>query len=52
MSATKFRPVLDQVRGLDVTSADEVLSLPIGPHHTAEQIDTVCAAVRSFFDQR
>jgi large subunit ribosomal protein L22 len=27
MSATKFRPVLDQVRGLDVTSADEVLSL-------------------------
>ncbi len=32
--------------------ADEVLSLPISPHHTAEQIDTVCAAVRSFFDQR
>jgi dTDP-4-amino-4,6-dideoxygalactose transaminase len=29
--------------------ADEVLSLPIGPHHSAEQIDTVCAAVRSFF---
>jgi large subunit ribosomal protein L22 len=27
MSASKFRPVLDQVRGLDVTSADEVLSL-------------------------
>lgn len=32
--------------------ADEVLSLPIGPHHTAEQIDTVCGAVRSFFNQR
>lgn len=31
--------------------ADEVLSLPIGPHHTLEQIDYVCAAVRSFFDQ-
>ena len=29
--------------------AREVLSLPIGPHHTAEQIDTVCAAVRGFF---
>lgn len=29
--------------------ANEVLSLPIGPHHTAEQIDEVCAAVRSFF---
>ena len=27
MSASKFRPVLDQVRGLDVTSASEVLSL-------------------------
>jgi dTDP-3-amino-3,4,6-trideoxy-alpha-D-glucose transaminase len=25
--------------------ADEVLSLPIGPHHTAEQIDFVCATV-------
>lgn len=32
--------------------ADEVLSLPIGPHHTPEQIDTVCAGVRSFFNQR
>jgi dTDP-3-amino-3,4,6-trideoxy-alpha-D-glucose transaminase len=31
--------------------ADEVLSLPIGPHHKLEQIDYVCAAVRSFFDQ-
>lgn len=31
--------------------ADEVLSLPISPHHSAEQIDTVCAAVRSFFEQ-
>ncbi len=29
--------------------ADEVLSLPIGPHHTAEQIDRVCAAIREFF---
>jgi len=27
MSASKFRPVLDQVRGLDVVSAREVLSL-------------------------
>jgi len=26
--------------------AAEVLSLPIGPHLTAEQIDYVCAAVR------
>ena len=32
--------------------ADEVLSLPISPHHPAEQIDSVAAAVRSFFDQR
>lgn len=29
--------------------ADEVLSLPMSPHHTAEQVDTVCEAVRSFF---
>ena len=29
--------------------ATEVLSLPIGPHHTAEQIDYVCESVRSFF---
>jgi dTDP-3-amino-3,4,6-trideoxy-alpha-D-glucose transaminase len=29
--------------------AAEVLSLPIGPHHTEEQIDHVCAAVREFF---
>lgn len=29
--------------------ANEVLSLPIGPHHTAEQIDYVCESVRSFF---
>ena len=29
--------------------ADEVLSLPISPHHTAEQVDTVCAGVCSFF---
>jgi dTDP-4-amino-4,6-dideoxygalactose transaminase len=32
--------------------AAEVLSLPISPHHTAEQIDSVGAAVRSFFDSR
>lgn len=32
--------------------AAEVLSLPISPHHTAEQIDSVSAAVRSFFDSR
>ncbi len=31
--------------------ADEVLSLPIGPHHSSEQIDTVCASVRSFFSR-
>ena len=31
--------------------AAEVLSLPIGPHHTAEQIDYVCACVREFFDR-
>jgi dTDP-4-amino-4,6-dideoxygalactose transaminase len=29
--------------------ADEVLSLPIGPHLTDAQVDHVCAAVRSFF---
>jgi dTDP-4-amino-4,6-dideoxygalactose transaminase len=29
--------------------ADEVLSLPIGPHTTAEQVDYVCANVRGFF---
>ncbi len=29
--------------------ADEVLSLPIGPHHTAEQIDYVCTAILDFF---
>lgn len=29
--------------------ANEVLSLPIGPHHNADQIDAVCAAVREFF---
>lgn len=28
--------------------ANEVLSLPIGPHHTEAQIDEVCAAIRSF----
>lgn len=31
--------------------AREVLSLPIGPHHSAEQIDAVCAAIRGFFGQ-
>ena len=29
--------------------ADEVLSLPISPHHTAAQIDFVCATVSDFF---
>jgi dTDP-4-amino-4,6-dideoxygalactose transaminase len=29
--------------------AGEVLSLPIGPHHTVEQIDYVCASIRDFF---
>jgi dTDP-3-amino-3,4,6-trideoxy-alpha-D-glucose transaminase len=29
--------------------ADEVLSLPIGPHLTGEQIDYVCDSIRSFF---
>lgn len=29
--------------------ASEVLSLPIGPHHTAEQVESVCAAIREFF---
>jgi dTDP-4-amino-4,6-dideoxygalactose transaminase len=29
--------------------ADEVLSLPIGPHVTAEQVEHVCRQVRSFF---
>jgi dTDP-4-amino-4,6-dideoxygalactose transaminase len=29
--------------------ADEVLSLPIGPHTTARQVDAVCEAVRDFF---
>lgn len=29
--------------------ADEVLSLPIGPHVTAEQVDYVCENVKEFF---
>lgn len=29
--------------------ADEVLSLPIGPHHTAEQIAHVTRSIRAFF---
>lgn len=32
--------------------ANEVLSLPLSPHHTAAEIDEVCAAIRSFFDRR
>lgn len=31
--------------------ADEVLSLPIGPHVTAEQVDYVCDHIRGFFAQ-
>lgn len=29
--------------------ASEVLSLPLSPHHTVEQIDAVCAAIRVFY---
>lgn len=29
--------------------AAEVLSLPIGPHHTSAQIDVVCTSIREFF---
>ena len=29
--------------------AGEVLSLPISPHHTIEQIDAVCADIRNFY---
>lgn len=29
--------------------ANEVLSLPIGPHHSAEQVEYVCDRVRAFF---
>jgi dTDP-4-amino-4,6-dideoxygalactose transaminase len=29
--------------------AAEVLSLPIGPHHTAQQIDYVCDCIRGFY---
>lgn len=29
--------------------ADEVLSLPIGPHHTVAQIEHVCGSIREFF---
>ena len=31
--------------------ANEVLSLPIGPHVSAEQVDYVCASVREFFER-
>jgi dTDP-4-amino-4,6-dideoxygalactose transaminase len=31
------------------TFADQVLSLPIGPHTTGEQVDYVCKSVRDFF---
>ena len=31
--------------------ANEVLSLPIGPHTSAAQVDYVCAQVRGFFDR-
>jgi len=31
------------------TLANEVLSLPIGPHHTADQVDAVCAAIGRFY---
>jgi dTDP-4-amino-4,6-dideoxygalactose transaminase len=29
--------------------AKEVLSLPMSPHHTVEQIDTVCVSIRDFY---
>jgi dTDP-4-amino-4,6-dideoxygalactose transaminase len=32
--------------------ADQVLSLPIGPHTTLEQVDYVCECVRSFFAEK
>ena len=32
--------------------ADEVLSLPIGPHVSAEQVDFVCEKIRGFFGAR
>jgi dTDP-4-amino-4,6-dideoxygalactose transaminase len=31
--------------------ADEVLSLPMGPHTTAQQVDYVCESVRGYFAQ-
>ena len=31
--------------------ADEVLSLPIGPHITAAQVEQVAAAIQEFFQQ-
>ncbi|MEY4941053.1 MAG: hypothetical protein RIQ93_2788 [Verrucomicrobiota bacterium] len=31
--------------------AAEVLSLPIGPHHNAAQIDYVCQVIRDFFER-
>lgn len=31
--------------------ADEVLSLPIGPHVSSEQIDYVCLTMREYFDR-
>lgn len=31
--------------------ADEVLSIPIGPHHSADQVEEVCLAIRGFFGE-
>lgn len=31
--------------------ADEVLSLPIGPHISEQQVEHVCASIRSFFER-
>ena len=42
MEPAKSVPLAEKLAG-------EVLSLPIGPHHTAEQIDYVCANIREFF---
>jgi dTDP-3-amino-3,4,6-trideoxy-alpha-D-glucose transaminase len=47
----ELKPAYDGPRGdfpLAEKLAAEVLSLPIGPHRAADQIDYVCPAMRSF----
>ena len=49
----RFAPFAAQGPGHRTESdalCDEVLSLPMGPHLGAEQVDAVCAAVRTFFE--